>query len=83
MCMFHFFQYSEVMEKLINSPLENAFKTFDVTLTGTYNFPRRHILLFYFYFVFPVGPVYITLGMQNRYPTVFTVIFLLPLEKHW
>lgn len=43
------------MEKLTSGKLGNAFSSFDITLKGTFEFPRKPTKLFEYSYDFPLG----------------------------
>ena len=49
------FQYAEVMQKITQGDFKNAFKSFEITLKGTFEFPRKDVRLFNRSKDFPIG----------------------------
>jgi len=70
------------MDKLLSSPLENAFKTFDITLTGSYSIPKSHVRLFYYRYYFAVGPVPMMFSKSLYIIISFTIAPLKSTKKY-
>ena len=43
------------MEKLISMDAESIFKMFDLTIRGSFNFPRKDVKFFEYFQIFPLG----------------------------
>ncbi|KAK3612515.1 hypothetical protein CHS0354_024486 [Potamilus streckersoni] len=68
--------FSELIKKIFSGELLNAFKSFDVTFSGSFPFPRQNIELFRVRQYFLLGgfvPVYIEFGAGGYYGVDFTL----------